>query len=65
MTAHGATEALALWFDDQPAVESRGMDAIRAEVAEVLAAGAILMAAPLISNAGKPVRVNLSLDRGT
>lgn len=60
-----AAEALALWFEDQPTVEPRGMEAIRTAAAADLAEGAMLLAVPLISNAGKPVRVNLSLDRST
>lgn len=59
-----AAEALALWFEDQPAVEPRGLEAIRTAAAADLAEGAMLLAVPLISNTGRPVRVNLSLDRG-
>lgn len=59
-----AAEALALWFEDQPVVEPRGLEAIRTAAAADLAEGAMLLAVPLISNTGRPVRVNLSLDRG-
>lgn len=59
-----ACEALELWFEDQPQVEPRSMSEIRAEVAGDLADGAVLMAVPFVTSAGKSVRVNLSLDRG-
>lgn len=59
-----AGEALELWFEDEPLVEARSMEAIRAEVAEDLAQGAFLMAVPYMQTTGKPVRVNVSIDRG-
>jgi predicted RNase H-like HicB family nuclease len=59
-----AGEALELWFEDEPLVEVRSMEAIRAEVAEDLAQGAFLMAVPYMQTTGKPVRVNVSIDRG-
>ena len=59
-----ACEALELWCEDQPQVEPRSMSEIRAEVAGDLADGAVLMAVPFVTSAGKSVRVNLSLDRG-
>jgi len=59
-----ACEALELWFEDEPMVEPRALDAITAEVAEELAAGAFLLAVPLLTSAGRSVRVNLSLDKG-
>ena len=59
-----ACEALDLWFEDAAEVEPRELDVIAAEVAHDLAAGAFLVAVPRVTSAGKPVRVNLSLDRG-
>ncbi|WP_062784989.1 type II toxin-antitoxin system HicB family antitoxin [Novosphingobium capsulatum] len=59
-----AVEALELWFEDQPLAEPRSMEAIKAEVADDLAEGAFLMAVPYMHTTGKPVRVNVSLDRG-
>lgn len=55
-----ACEALDLWFEDEPMVEPRSLDAARADLDH----GAFLMAVPYIDNQAKPVRVNLSLDRG-
>ena len=59
-----AIEALALYFEDREVVPSRGIEAIRDEVAEELAAGAFLMMIPYISDRRRVVRVNLSLDKG-
>jgi len=59
-----ACEALELWFEDEPLVEPRSIDAITREVAEELAAGAFLLAVPNLTSAGRAVRVNLSLDKG-
>lgn len=59
-----AAEALELWFEDQAVVEPRAPAAIAADHAEDLAQGAFLIAVPYIVPEGKPVRVNLSLDRG-
>lgn len=59
-----ACEALDLWFEDQAEVEPNSVEDIRQEVREDLDAGAFLMAIPRVSNDGKAVRVNLSLDRG-
>ena len=59
-----ACEALELWFDDAEDVDPRAADEIAAEVADDLAQGAFLLAVPRVTNAGKTVRVNLSLDRG-
>jgi predicted RNase H-like HicB family nuclease len=60
-----ACEALELWFEDQPDVEPRDVQAVSKEVADELAKGAFLIAVPRMTTAGKQVRVNLSLDRGT
>jgi predicted RNase H-like HicB family nuclease len=59
-----ACEALSLWFEGQPVVPPRDMDAIRVAAATDLAEGAFLMAVPHVTSAGRSVRVNISLDRG-
>ena len=59
-----AIEALALYFEDSEVVPARGIEAIRDEVAEELASGAVLMMIPHISARRRVVRVNLSLDKG-
>ncbi len=59
-----AIEALALYFEDREVVPARGIEALRGEVAEELAAGAFLMMIPYISDRRRVVRVNLSLDKG-
>jgi len=59
-----ACEALELWFEDQGEVAARSMEEIRAAVADELAIGAFLLAVPRVTNAGRSVRVNLSLDSG-
>ena len=59
-----AIEALALYFEDRAAIPARGIEAVRGEVAEDLAAGAVLMLIPHISDRRRSVRVNLSLDKG-
>jgi predicted RNase H-like HicB family nuclease len=60
-----ACEALELWLEDEAAVEPASMDEIRVAAVHDLAQGAFLLAVPRLSNAGKSVRVNLSLDKGT
>ncbi len=60
-----AVEALELWFEDEVAVDPRGLTAITAEVADDLAAGAFLIAVPLVQPASRQKRVNISLDAGT
>ncbi|MGR3376075.1 type II toxin-antitoxin system HicB family antitoxin [Salipiger abyssi] len=61
-----ATEALDLWFEDQPDVEPASLDDIRKrdDVAEELAAGAVLMPVPYIPADTATVRVNVTLERG-
>lgn len=59
-----ACEALDLWFEDQEEIEPRDAEAIAAEHAGELAKGAFLVAVPRVTRLGKPVRVNVSLDRG-
>lgn len=58
-----AIEALALYFEDSETVLPRGIEAIRNEVANDLADGAVLMMIPHISDRRRLVRVNLSLDK--
>ena len=60
-----AVEALELWFEDAAPVTPRGPEAIAAAVAEELAAGAFLIAVPLVQPSTRPRRVNISLDAGT
>ncbi|WP_066726524.1 type II toxin-antitoxin system HicB family antitoxin [Sphingomonas pituitosa] len=60
-----AAEALDLWFEDADEVAPAEASAIAAAHAADLAEGAFLVAVPYIAKAGKAVRVNLSLDRGT
>ena len=60
-----ACEALALWLEDAADIEPASMEQVRRDAAQDLADGAFLIAVPRITNAGRPVRVNLSLDRGT
>ena len=59
-----AAEALALWFEDQPEAAPRPLDAVRADVADDLAAGAFLVAVPYVRPTTKTRRVNLSLPVG-
>lgn len=58
-------EALELWFDDEAVIEPRGPEAIAREVAADLAAGAFLIAVPLVQPQSRQKRVNISLDAGT
>lgn len=58
-------EALELWFEDEAAVAPRGLEAIAREVAADLAAGAYLIAVPLVQPSTRQKRVNISLDAGT
>ena len=59
-----AVEALSLFLEDSAVVPPRGIEAVRREVAEDLAAGAVLMMIPYIADCRGVVRVNLSLDKG-
>ena len=59
-----AIEALALFFEDREIIPARGIEAVREEVAEDLAAGAVLMMIPHIADLRRVVRVNLSLNKG-
>lgn len=60
-----AADALDLWFEDMPDVEPASLDDIRkhADVAEALAAGAVLMPVPYIPADTALARVNVSLER--
>lgn len=60
-----ASEALELWFEDAEEVEPGDVTKISDAYADDLAHGAFLLAVPYIEKTGKPVRVNISLDRGT
>lgn len=59
-----ATEALDLWFDDQPDVEPSSLDALRLSQKEALAAGAVLLPVPYIPADTAVERVNITLERG-
>lgn len=60
-----ATEALDLWFEDQPDVEPASLDAIRKrpDVAEAMADGAVLLPVPYISADTAVERVNVTMER--
>ena len=59
-----ATEALRLYFEDAPVVEPSRLAKIMARAQDDIRAGAFVMAVPLIQLALRPVRVNVSLDKG-
>src|SRR5271169_6174934 len=66
-----ATEAVRLWAEDALAdgeklPKPRSIEALRAdpEVAAALAKGAALAIVPLVLDAGRPAKANLSLDAG-
>ena len=59
-----AIEALSLFFEDGEPVPPRGLEAVRDEVAENIAAGAVLMMIPYVRDRKRVVRVNLSLEKG-
>lgn len=58
-----AIEAMTLWFEDETDVPARSLQDIREVAAQDLEEGAFLVMVPWIGNAGKPARVNISLDR--
>jgi predicted RNase H-like HicB family nuclease len=60
-----AVDALQLFFEDAPVPEPRGLDVVRTDEAEAIAAGAALMAVPLVVTTRTPARVNVSIDKGT
>ena len=51
--APNAVEALSLFFEDKETIPARGIETIREEVAEDLAAGAVLMTIPYTLTAAK------------
>lgn len=61
-----ATEALDLWFEDQPDIVPASLDTIRqrADVADALASGAVLLPVPYIPADTAVDRVNITLERG-
>ena len=59
-----ACEALELWFEDAAEVKPMRLDQVRTCVADELADGAFIVAVPWISQTGRMVRANISLDRG-
>lgn len=65
-----AIEALGEWIHDARAEGSapapRGVEALRRDldVQAALAEGAVFLAVPLIVETGRPVKANISLDRG-
>jgi predicted RNase H-like HicB family nuclease len=66
-----AVEAVRLWVEDaiddgEALPPPRSVEALRAdpEIAAALAAGAVLGMVPLVLDAGRAVRANLSLDAG-
>jgi len=59
-----AIEALSLFFEDSEPVPPRGLEAVREQVAEDIANGAVLMMIPYIQDRKRVVRVNLSLEKG-
>ena len=60
-----AIEALSLFFEDGEPVPPRGLEAVRDQVAENIAEGAVLMMMiPYVQDRKRVVRVNLSLEKG-
>ncbi|WP_295532879.1 type II toxin-antitoxin system HicB family antitoxin [uncultured Thioclava sp.] len=61
-----ATEALDLWFEDQPDIEPASLEDVRAhqEVIEEMKDGAVLMPVPYIPADTATVRANISIERG-
>ena len=59
-----AIEALSLFFEDGEPVPPRGIEAVRDEVAENIAKGALLLMVPYVRDRRRVVRVNLSLEKG-
>lgn len=61
-----ATEALDLWFEDEPDVIPASLEVIRKrlDVVEAIAAGAVLMPVPYIPADTAMERVNVSMERG-
>lgn len=59
-----AVDALQLWAEDEAMPEPSDMESIRAAHADDIADGALLMLIPFIGSDAKPVRVNISMERG-
>jgi len=64
-----AVEAVRLWAEDARAdgealPRPRSIEQIRREVAPALAEGAALVVVPLLLDAGRPAKANLSVDAG-
>ncbi len=59
-----AIEALSLFFEDSEPVSARGLEAVREQVADNIAQGAVLMMIPYVHDRKRVVRVNLSLEKG-
>lgn len=59
-----ATDAIALWMEDQAEPAASSLEQVCAGAAEALAAGAFIVAVPHIAPSGKLSRINLSLDSG-
>ncbi|VDC31542.1 type II toxin-antitoxin system HicB family antitoxin [Pseudogemmobacter humi] len=60
-----ATEALDLWFEDQPDAEPASLDGLRRrkDVAEAMAGGAVLLPIPYIPADTAVDRVNITMER--
>lgn len=61
-----ATDALDLWFEDQPDIAPSSLDEIRAraDVCAEIADGAVLMPIPYIAADTAVDRVNITIERG-
>ena len=59
-----AIEALSLYFEDTEPVSPRGLEAVRQQMADDIANGAVLMMIPYVHDRKRVVRVNLSLQKG-
>ena len=59
-----AIEALSLFFEDSEPACAHGLEAVREQVAENIAQGAVLMMIPYVQDRKRVVRVNLSLEKG-
>ncbi len=59
-----AIEALSLFFEDGEPAPPRGIEAVREQVADNIAEGAVLMMIPYVRDRKRVVRVNLSLEKG-
>ncbi|MYG53611.1 MAG: hypothetical protein F4204_15045 [Rhodospirillaceae bacterium] len=55
---------MSLFFEDGEPVPPRGIEAVREQVADSIAEGAVLMMIPYVQDRKRVVRVNLSLEKG-